>query len=440
MKHIARPFSQLTRLLPVLLIFFTLMGTQFSVSLHITNRTVYVYLAEVIMLISSVAVMVSMLIKGQSQAFRFPQWLLTAAMIAWFFILTAYRYFTFGDLTGGFIIFRVLMLPVVFVLSLRHLNMSKTHIVWGIFLFVTAINGHQMFSLFQTASFRTVQALQNINIYLCFMLAALPFLLVMLRQLYFSSKALRILMGALLAWNILTILVFAFFSGSRLAAALLPLCFFSAFWLVFGFSKKAFLSLGALVLAFVVILGTVLSCDLYDSRYNVSRTYTEVLHALHAELPGDFAQPDNGSSDVDDQTAAENNVADSNTMRKLLWQTSLNHILKSPFWGRTSVDVEIEMSFVGSQTPVKVIQAPHNFILEGWMGLGLPGLLIYGAILLLAILPILRRKTPLCQKLLLFVTLLAVFGFSFFQPLVTCYFAISLILWLSLYLYRDIPN
>lgn len=438
---------QLSRLFPILIVFFTLMGTQFMLPLDLMGRTIYLYYAEILMAALFAAVMLYMLIKRQKPVFTTMQWLLPAAFIVWFVILTAYRFVTFGDLTGGFINFRVLIFPILLVLALKQLNASKKDIMYGIFLFATVMNIYQVCSVFISHSFRAVLALQNINIYLCFMLAVLPLLFMMLKHFTHKSKTLCILMRILLVFNILSILVFTFFSGSRLAIAVLPISFVAAFLLIFGFSGKAFLKLGALLLAFIVVVTVVLSCNTYDSRYNVSRTYAEVFSALNIRLPDKNpapapdpdtpAVPDTEKPDVSDQIAVENNVSDSNTMRELLWEKSIAHIKESPFWGRTSVDVEIEMNFIGLDTPVKVIQSPHNFILEGWMALGLPGLLLYGAIIITAIISILRKKIKLSAKITLFVILFAVFGFSFFQPLVTCYFAISLILWFVLYLYSE---
>jgi len=441
----------LARAFHVLTVFFVLLGTQFILPVNVLGRTVYLYYVEFLLVALFIGVAVTLLVKRQKPCLPLVLWVLPCIFIIWFFVLTAYRFFNFGDITGGFINFRVLTFPILFVLLLKQLKIAKKDLLFGIFLFATVMNIYQVGSIFISHSFRTVLALKNINIYLCFMLTLLPLLFFMLKTLSHPAKAVRILMRSLLVFNILSILVFTFFSGSRLTVVILPLSFFLGGLAVFGLHRCAFLKLGALFLAFIIISGTIMTLNLYDARYNVGRTYAEVFDILSIETPEKKPSSESENKDPSQNTESENtdsdntdpvqdakiNVTESNSMRDLLWKKSVEYIKESPFWGRTSIDVEIEMTFFGKTEPVKVTQSPHNFILEMWLALGLPGLILYGTIILTVLIFILRKKTGIGGKIALFTILFPLFGFSFFQPLVTCYFAISLLLWLVLYLFEE---
>ncbi len=436
-----------TRLFHILIVFFALVGTQFMLPINLLGRTIFLYYVEPLLIALFLGTLVYMLVKRQKPVFTTLEWLLPSLFVLWFFVLTAYRFLAFGDLTGGFINFRVLTFPILLVLILKQLKAEKKDVFYGILLFATGMNLYQVISIFIARSFRTVLALKNINIYLCFMLALLPLLLMMLKNFRHKSGAVETFMKAVLVFNIISILVFSFFSGSRLTIVIIPVTFVVAFFLVFGFSGKTFLRLFTLLLIFIVIASTVLTLDVYDSRYNVSRTYAEVFSLLKIEMPVKAPSADPGQTDTDetdkkdpvkeDPLGAETNVADSNSMRDLIWAKSIEYIKASPFWGRTTIDVEFEMNFAGLDEPVKMVQSPHNFILESWMALGLPGLLLYSVIVLAVTLAILLKKIKLSDKILLFTVLFAVFGFSFFQPLVTCYFAVSLILWFAFFLFYE---
>lgn len=438
------PFS-ISRVFHILMVLCLFIGTQIMLPVNIGSRTIHLYYVELFLIVLFIGVAVTMLVKRQKPRFPILMWVLPCAFLVWFFILSAYRFFAFGDLTGGFINFRVLFFPIIFFLIVKQLRIEKKDLLFSLLLFVTVMNIYQVASLFIVHSFRTVLALKNINIYLCFMLAMLPLLFFMLKTLSYPVKAVHILMQSLLVFNILCILVFSFFSGSRLNVVILPVSFFLGGMAVFGFNWRSVVRLCALCLAFIIISGTVISANLYDARYNVARTYAEIFEAIGIRIPEDSPLPDTENTDADLSTDAvdsgitqdaKTNAMASNSMRQLLWEKSVQHIKDSPFWGRTSIDIEIEMMFAGATEPVKVIQSPHNFILEIWLALGLPGLILYGVILLTVMLSILRKQTRWSGRIMLLTILFSLFGFSFFQPLVTCYFAISFLLWLVLYLFE----
>ncbi len=452
------------RLLHILIVLFSLLGTQFVFPVNILSRTIYLYYVEIFLFCVLVIVSIITLKKRKGNLLKRTEGVLFALFIVWFFLLTVYRYVSSGNVTGGFIVFRVLTFPILLVWMLRQMNTNKNDILFGVLLFITSMNIYQVYSIFITRSFRTVYALKNINIYLCFMLAALPLLFMMLKQLKFSSKVICGFVTIIIPFNILTILVFSFFSGSRIAVVILPIVFFCSFLLTNGFNKKSLVRLGGLVVSFALLVSIILQCNIFDAKYNVTRTWFEVLNTLGVQLSftdidernvqdtenstwTDGGENEEGFVENEDSTnngfsefgysEVENTVIDSNNMRYKLWKQSIEYIKESPFWGRTSIDIEVEMNFAGYATPVKIIQSPHNFILEGWLALGFPGMIIYGIIIAITVISIMRKRIKASIKANMFIVLFVIFGFSFFQPLVTCYFAISLILWFNLYLCNE---
>lgn len=452
------------RLLHVLLVLFSLWGTQLLFPINILGRTIHLYYVEIFLLCILMLVSILTIKRKKGIVIKKTEGLILGAFIVWFFILTVYRYVFFGNITGGFIVFRVLVFPILLVWMLRQMNAYKSDVLFGILLFTTSMNAYQVYSVFIVGSFRTVLALKNINIYLCFMLAMIPVLFMMVKQIRYTSPIISVIVKSIISFNVLTILVFSFFSGSRLSVVVLPSVFFVSFFVTYGINKSSLIKLGIVIVSFVLVVTTILRYNVFDSRYNVARTWFEVLNSvgIHFSL-GDIqdkneSETENSSwqdeekidNNVDEndilidnnfdeftQSVVDNNVTDSNNMRYKLWKQSIKHIKESPLWGRTSIDIEVEMNFAGYDTPVKIIQSPHNFILEGWLALGLPGLLLYGFILFTTTISILRKKIKASIKVNVILVLFVIFGFSFFQPLVTCYFAISLLLWLVLYLFKE---
>jgi hypothetical protein len=134
---------------------------------------------------------------------------------------------------------------------------------------------------------------------------------------------------------------------------------------------------------------------------------------------------------------AEANVIDSNMMRKLLWKKSVDYIKKNPIFGKPSNDIEIEMYFYGREDAVKIIQSPHNFVLEIWLALGLPGLIIYFIIIAKEILVVSKSNLSKNKKYNFLLALIVILGFSFFQPLFTSYFVIAILFFLNIYIYEE---
>lgn len=153
---------------------------------------------------------------------------------------------------------------------------------------------------------------------------------------------------------------------------------------------------------------------------------------ITVDVPDDEPQADGTKSDLEQ---AQINATDSNSMRSEVWKKSVEHIRENPIFGRGNTDIVFYVNFVGIDEPVKFAQSPHNFILEMWLALGLPGMLIYLAAVAITAIKILFGKYTVTQKINFTLILLSVFGFSFFQPLVTSYFAVSCILWISVYLF-----
>ena len=423
----------------IAIVFFSLLGTQILLPLELNGRTIYPFFAEFFLILLFGITAVWLLVKRKKLIINKTELILLSGFVIWFIVLTGYRFIYVGDVSGAFLVFRTLMFPVLLALFFRQIGAPKKHMAYGVVLFATCMNIYQIYNLvFVTQNFRTVTSLKNINIYLCFMLALIPVFVFLLKNLDCCCRTWRVVLKGVLLFNILSISIFTIFSGSRLALLMLPISLFGSYFAINGFSKKAFVKFLAILLSLILLASAFIILNLYESKSSIERTLTPVLEIIQKYMPSIQC---GGNDDIGTGENIKNeNVADSNTMRDLLWQKSIESIKKSPFWGTSTTDVEIEMYFSGDPKPVIMVQSPHNFIIESWMALGLLGMCIYFAMLILLAVSVLRKKMKKSLKINFLICMFIIFGFSFFQPLVTYHLVISIILWLVIYLCTQNPT
>ncbi len=420
----------------VFLTFLILLSTQILMPISFMGKTLYLYAVELCIALIFAVVAVRLIFKKEKLNFSVKQLILPAAFAAWFVVLTVYRFFFESSISGAFIIVRVMFFPIIMLFILKQLKISKKYICYGITAFMTYINIYQAVSVPIKKSFRYIVGLKNINIYLCFALAMLPLLFSFIFKDEGTDKAERIITKAAAWFNLLVISCISLFSGSRLALLLyvviMLLCCAINFKKEKGVIKKIIaLLLAVLLLAFLIVL-----IKPYDAVYNFSRSSGIDLSSISFNQGSAGIEPPQDEELMDEA----NGVTDSNNMRLALWTKAISYIKENPIFGRYTVDIECDFVFAGTNEPVKISQSPHNFILEMWLAFGLFGMLLYLAMLGIAALKIFKIKACFGQKVNFLLGMVAIWGFSFFQPLVTCYFAISLLLWLYIYIFSKSPN
>lgn len=416
-------------LIQIVIMFVSLLFTQFLLPVSIAGTTIYIYYIEVFIIAMFLIALINIIVKKAKINLKKRELLWLILFIGWFALVTVYRFITTGDLTGGFINFRVLIFPIILLLIFRQYNVNTKNIFYGVFAFIACINIYQIISLiFYAKSFRQIKGLGNINIYLCFALAVLPLLIGYIKK--SKSKVLK----TIAVLNIAVIILLSLFSGSRIGVIITPVISVISYFAVNKFNKKSVVIFIASLASLTVVISAIFVAGIYDAKYNFFRVGGPVFDVFNitVDVPDDEPQADGTKSDLEQ---AQINATDSNSMRSEVWKKSVEHIRENPIFGRGNTDIVFYVNFVGIDEPVKFAQSPHNFILEMWLALGLPGMLIYLAAVAITAIKILFGKYTVTQKINFTLILLSVFGFSFFQPLVTSYFAVSCILWISVYLF-----
>ena len=430
-----------------LVVFLSLLFTQLVQPLSLAGSTMHIYVVEYFLIALFCGACVHILITKQKIQLKALEFVLLALFGVWFVVLTLYRYVYAGTITGGFIVFRVLVFPIILVLLLRQYKIERKTVALAVFFFLTLVNLYQIYSLFGVShSFRQIKGLKNINIYLCFALAALPMLIAFLASYQSECRKKVIAVKAMGIFNVLAITCFSLFSGSRIAVCLCPVIAAVSYFLVNRItwkSVKVFLIMAAAVAALVA---SIIALNIYDAEYNFYRVTDTMFPALHLEQRIDHSDETLGEQipDVTEETqmneaqaSAAQNAADSDNMRAILWEKSIFYIRQNPIFGRHTIDIDAEFTFGETGEVHTIIESPHNFILEMWLALGLPGMLVYLLMIALCAFKVLLSKLSISRKANFLLVMLAIFGFSFFQPLVTCFFAVSLMLWLTMYLFIE---
>lgn len=423
--------SYLKPLSITILTFIIFLTTQFILPLNLGGRVLHIYYVEIFILILTILALLDIVIHKKKINLKKSYYIPLIVFVIWFAFLTIYRFILFHDITGGFIIFRVLFFPWCLFLICKQYKLENKYLLLALILFMLFINFEQIYKLvFVNKSFRGLTALKNINIYLCFSSALTPILISSSNSYTTKDGKFYYFIKSVIFINLLLISIFSLLSGSRIGIIMFPLVFSGSYFLINKFSIKTILKYLGFVLVVSGLIFTIIHYSIFDSKKNIDRA-TESVNTIIIDKETDT------DNDVEHSIKDTNNntVVDSNNMRNLIWKNSINYILKSPFFGRTSVDIEFEMFYANLTTPVKMVQSPHNFILEMWLALGLPGLVIYMFMILFLLFKILKSNLKVSNKLNFMLSMFAIFGFSFFQPLVTCYFVISLLLWLILFIY-----
>lgn len=426
-----------------LVVFLCLLFTQFVQPLSLGGSTMHIYVVEYFLIGLFCAACVHILIKKQKVQLSLLEFVLLALFAVWFVALTGYRYVYAGTITGGFIVFRVLVFPIVLALLLRQYRIEKKTVALAVFFFLTLVNLYQIYSLFGVShSFRQIKGLKNINIYLCFALAALPMLIGFLADFKSECRYKTVAVKAMGIFNVLATLCFSLFSGSRIAVCLCPVIATVSYFLMNRISWKTVKVFLIMTASVVVLVGSIIALNIYDAEYNFYRVTDTMFPKLHLEeridhvvSPGDKEEPEEEINEV--QESANQNAVDSDNMRSVLWEKSIYYIRQNPVFGRHTIDIDAEFAFGDTGEVQLIIESPHNFILEMWLALGLPGMLIYLLMIALCAFKVLLSKLSISRKVNFLLVMLSIWGFSFFQPLVTCFFAVSLMLWLSMYLFIE---
>lgn len=451
------------------IVFIILLTTQYLFPINIMQKTLYLYYVEIILIALFLISIINIFLKKKKIKIEKKEIIFLGLFIIWFMILTIYRYIFYHELTGGFIIFRVLIFPIILVLLLRQYNIDNKYITYGLLSFISYMNIHQIHNIITISnSFRAAKALQNINIYLCFMLAIVPFLILILKKNKEKTNKNKYILNTIIGLNLIIITVISLLSGSRIGFLMCPIVLILSYYIINKINIKALIESSIFSLLVFISIFTLIKFDVYDARENLSRSVNPILQIFNKEIIFNDTLDNNSddNSNIEENESNDNNevitkptipekdnpnieqnnpiientpenstIIDSNNMRDLLWEKSVSYIKENPIFGKVSPDIEIVMYFSNSAVPTKMIQSPHNFILEMWLALGFPGMCIYFIMLIGVTLKILLSKINISKKLNFLLSMFAIFGFSFFQPLVTCYFVISLTLWLIIYFY-----
>lgn len=462
----------------IMIIFTVFLSTQFLLPIKFMEKIVYVYRVEIILIILFFIAAIDILVRKKKIVIGKKEIIYLFILIVWFLLLTFYRHFVYGDITGGLIIFRVLMFPILFILLLRQYNIDKKNICTGFLLFISYINICQVYDLIVNSnSFRTSLALKNINIYLCFMISIIPLLLILSNNKFIEYKNKK-LINVVIILNFIIISVFSILSGSRIGILFFTLMFVLSYLLIFKITINSLIKFAISILVLILLIFTLVQFKIYDGRENLLRAIDPVIQILKntsIDKPSknNEIKLETSDNEVNNETATENinenkpnvetnngeidnkdkfnnnnevsnnsitqnsSVVDSNNMRSLLWKKSIEYIKKNPIFGKGNIDIEIDMYFSTTTQPTKIIQSPHNFILEIWLALGLPGMISYFILLIYNIIKIFVSKTKFNIKMNFMLSFISILFFSFFQPLMTSYFAISIILWILIYLYLE---
>lgn len=460
-------------ILEILLIFLLCLSTQYMIPINILSRTIYIYYVEIILMILFFVAMIDIFIRKKKINIKLMEVIVLALLFLWFVFLILYNYFVYANLTGGFIIFRVLVFPIVLVLLLRQYNVNKKNILYGILIFTTFINVYQIYSLiYFSNSFRAASALKNINIYLCYMISVIPIFIWYLKNNAEPKNKIRYLNEIIVFFNVFIITIFSILSGSRIAFVMCPFILIFSFFCINKISIKSIFKMFGYIVIIIITLFILIKFNVYDAKDNLFRSVNPILQ-FFIEEPLEDSIIDNIPNDLEDKKteANKNNklnsnitssgnsnndnksdnlkneilenakdnttVIDSNNMRNIIWKNSIISIRDNLVLGIFKTDIEFDMYYFNLDTPVKMIQSPHNFILEIWLALGLPGLIVYCFIIIGMTFKILLSKIKLSYKCNYLLSMFSIFGFSFFQPLVTSYFIISISLWLIIYLYSE---
>lgn len=460
-------------ILEILIIFLLCLSTQYMIPINILSRTIYIYYVEVILIILFFGAMIDIFIRKKKINIKLIEVIVLVLLFLWFVFLVLYNYFVYANLTGGFIIFRVLVFPIVLVLLLRQYNVNKKNILYVILIFTTFINVYQIYSLICFSnSFRSASALKNINIYLCYMISVIPIFIWYLKNTEESKNKIRYLNEIIVFFNIFIITIFSFLSGSRIAFVVCPFILIFSFFCINKISIKSILKMFGYIVIIIITLFILIKFNVYDAKDNLFRSVNPILQFFVEEpledstidnIPNDLEdkktevnknnklnsnitssgssnndnKSDNLKNEILENTKDNTTIIDSNNMRNIIWKNSIISIRDNLLLGIFKTDIEFDMYYFNLDTPVKMIQSPHNFILEIWLALGLPGLIIYCFMIIGMTFKILLSKLKLSYKCNYLLSMFSIFGFSFFQPLVTSYFIISISLWLIIYLYSE---
>lgn len=440
-----KKIKNLVRYLPILMIVVTLVLTQYLIPINVGSKKIYIYYTEIFIILLCIVTFIDTIKNKKKLKLDKKYILYLLAFIIWFIILTIYRYVFYQTLTGGFIIFRVLFFPIVLCILFKQYDINKKDILFALLLFISIINLYQIYSLiFVSNSFRVIGALKNINIYLTFVVSSTPMMITYLLKSkdFYKSVVFRRTISILIILNIILITTFVFLSGSRLAILIYPVVSILSFFFNYKFNKRSIIKFLSIFIVSMVLIFTIVGLNLYDSKSNFSRSFNPIITTLKLNNIFNSSGTNNNKEENNSETkegedSKEENISiiDSDNMRTKLWEKSIYYIKQNPIFGKSSVDIDIEMKFVNSDETTTVIQVPHNFILEMWLGLGLPGMIMYLFLIGYLVLKVIKKNINLNLKMNFMLTLFSILAFSFLQPLVTCYFVISMLFWFNFYLY-----
>ena len=385
-----------------LIIFLCLVLTQFSVRFNLGHNYVNIYYAEFLNLLLIGFCSIYIIMHKEKINFKAYFSIFLLLFIIWFGYLTIYRFYVFHTITGGLIVFRNLVFPIFLYLSLKYFNISKKNILNSILLFITFINIYQIYNLFFVKnSFRTIGGLQNINIYLCFVISSITLIFYYYKKIedYYSN----------LKFN------FSIFSGSRLALLMILIVPILSYFILYKFNLKSLKYFMLFLLSILFILTLIIKINLYDAKYNFTRAVPKNIDEfIYKIFPDKVKKSKKIIDDSIPQVIIETNVVESNSMRTQLWKKSIEYIKKDPIHGKLNIDIDIDFKFQGTEKNSKIIQSPHNFILELWLSFGLPGMIIYLGILVIMFLEITHKNVILAKKILFTIFTFSLFSFSFF--------------------------
>lgn len=416
-----------------------------------SNGIIFLNLSELLLIILWLYFLIARIKRGNFQTGNYilsnKVFLSVLIFVIYYILIFLIRLFMHKDLTGSFIILRVIVFPIVIFLMVPIKDLHARKIFLSILAFFTLVNIVQMFQLvvFHIDS-RQLPALQNINVYLIISAMILPLEMLSLKNAKITYPNQYKLFRIVIVINIFISCFLMIISGSRLGIYFIVPLFFISYFINFKVCKQNMIKLASGICVFLITVLFVVSTNTFNSAINVARVIPPasafMLSKAENQIVNSKVQTDSDTvndsasnhNEVDEYKKAEGSADASNSMRTALWKESIK-LIRNNFWlGTGTTDVKTSLVVNGETWTVN--QSPHNFILESWLSFGFFGMLLYLILMSIPLMLILSNKKMLIRIRLNYILVYFVtFLFSFVEPLITSFFVVSVMFWTVLSMY-----
>lgn len=275
----------------------------------------------------------------------------------------------------------------------------------GIMISIGFLAVSQLIVFYYLGNIRSSTVAVNVNIFNCLAVLTLP---TIFERIFFTVKRYEryflIIFSAVLQTLVLL-------SGSRTSSILL-LIIYGVYFIKLMFMKKFKKSLVFIPL----IVVTLLSCGVfYETAQPAGKNALYRSFGIIRKVPSSSIS---GSSANDVREKADAAFDDgSDNLRKLMYEKGIKEASKNPLIGTGIVTFDFQM---GGRI---VHQSPHNFLIEGVLGLGIIGLILFFWVIAYIIFEDLTKKElykkwyhGINDKLVVILTLAFLLAFSVTQP------------------------